>query len=128
MNTRQMADKLETDPKRLRRFLRADPTYRNAGQGGRYEFDDKDVATLKKRFSAWLEKTAKDAAAKAKPTGPRRVKGEIPPMPANIANVPAGRLTKAQREERDQLSRQRVDRLEARLMAAGMHVSQRADV
>lgn len=123
MNTREMADKLGTDPKRLRRFLRADPTYRNAGQGGRYEFAERDVATLRKRFDVWLEKTIKAAAEKTA-AAPRRSRGEIQPMPARIANVPAARLTRSQREERDRISKERVDRLESRLIAAGLHVSQ----
>lgn len=131
MNTREMAEKLDTDPKRLRRFLRADATYRNAGQGGRYEFTDKDVPTLRKRFAAWVEKTAKAAEAKASastaPRARRRVKGEVPPMSSDIAKIPAGKLTKAQRAERDRHSRARVDRLEERLKAAGLHISQRAD-
>lgn len=123
MNTREIADKLGTDPKRLRRFLRSDVTYRNAGQGGRYEFTDRDVPTLKKRFDAW------DAAASAKTTErPRKTRRSTTrvdePMPDYIASKPASKLTTAEREERDRRSRERVDRLEARLKASGLHISQ----
>lgn len=127
MNTREVAEKLDTDPKRLRRFLRADPTYRNAGQGGHYEFTDKDLPTLRKRFDAWLAKTVtKTAAASSKSSKTsrrRKTKAkEIPPMPVDIATK--RRLTPKEREERDLRSRQRVDRLEERLKAAGLHISQ----
>lgn len=121
MNTRQAAEALGTDSKRLRRFLRADPTYRNAGQGGRYEFAEKDLTTLKKRFDAWVVKTAKSEPTRAPR---RRGNREIPAMDESIL----GRaLTSTEREERDKRSRERVDRLEERLRAAGLHVSQARD-
>lgn len=49
----QAAAELKTDARTLRRFLRKDPTYNNAGAGGRYEFTTRELATLKKRFDAW---------------------------------------------------------------------------
>lgn len=128
MNTREVAEKLGTDPRRLRRFLRSDNTYRNAGQGGRYEFTDKDIPTLRKRFAAWDESTSKPTSEKSPAVqSSRRSRADAPGMDASIANKPAGKLTRTERERRDKLSRERVDRLEARLMAAGLHVSQRRD-
>lgn len=121
MNTREVAEKLGTDPRRLRRFLRSDNTYRNAGQGGRYEFTDKDLPTLKKRFAAWDETASKSKATEApKRRGPR----EVPAMPVEVA---VKKLTASERKRRDRLSRERVDRLEAALKAKGLHVSQRRD-
>jgi hypothetical protein len=128
MDSKEVAAAIGTDPKRLRRFLRADNTYRNAGQGGRYVFTDRDMPTLKKRFAAWESKAsaAKVGAVADKPARRRKGKDEVPAMPENIAIVPAAKLTTKQREERDRLSRERVDRLEERLRAAGLHVSQSA--
>lgn len=54
LTTKAVAEFLATEPRTLRRFLRDDPTYRNAGSGGRYVFTNRDLATLKKRFTAWL--------------------------------------------------------------------------
>lgn len=125
MNTREAAEQLKTDPKRLRRFLRQDPTYRNAGQGGRYEFTDKDIPTLRKRFETWVIATAKPDNAVAPARRSRKKAGDS--MPVHIANVPAHKLTTKQREERNRLSRERVDRLEAALKAKGLHISQRQD-
>lgn len=124
MNTRETAEAIGTDPKRLRRFLRADATYRNAGQGGRYEFTKKDLPTLKKRFDAWSAKNAKPADGAPVSPRRRRAKDEVGPVPAHVANVPAHALTPEQRAEVRRVSEARVDRLEEKLMAAGLHISQ----
>lgn len=124
MNTREVAEALKTDPKRLRRFLRSDVTYRNAGQGGRYEFTEKDLPTLRKRFDAW-QNGKPSSPAKGDPDRParrrRRGKDEVPAMGVEIATK---KLSTTEREKRDKLSRERVDRLEERLRAAGLHISQ----
>lgn len=130
MNTREAADKLNTDAKRLRRFLRADNTYRNAGHGGRYEFTEKDIPTLQKRFAKWAgaddakkKKPAPEASAKSdRREAPGR--REVPAMAEVVARIPANKLPDAVRAERDRLSRERVDRLEKRLIATGLHISQ----
>lgn len=129
MNTREVADHLNTDPKRLRRFLRADPTYRNAGQGGRYEFTKKDMATLEKRFSAWCAENDKKKRTTDKPAAAGiptpRAKKELSDDAPMSSGILGRRLSTKEREERDRLSRERVDRLEYQLMAAGLHISQR---
>lgn len=51
LTTAQVADKLKTDPRTLRRFLRS--SEQGVGTGKRYEFDTKSVTALKKRFDAW---------------------------------------------------------------------------
>lgn len=53
LTTREVAEKLETDPRTLRRFLRARD--KGVGAGKRYEFTGKDIAPLKKAFDAWLQ-------------------------------------------------------------------------
>lgn len=54
LSTKAVAEFLDAEPRTLRRFLRDDPTYRNAGSGGRYVFTERDLPTLKKRFATWL--------------------------------------------------------------------------
>lgn len=123
MNAQQAAEKIGTDAKTLRRFIRSPKsTFKAVGSGGRYEFDEKDIPTLKKLFTAWrtapTQKTTRDketvAVAKFKDTDS--------PMPVSILH---GRMPRKTREQRDAMSRARVDRLEAQLRAANKHISQR---
>lgn len=54
LTTREVADKVGTDPKTLRVFLRASKDYEAVGSGSRYAFTAKDVAPMKARFAKWL--------------------------------------------------------------------------
>jgi hypothetical protein len=58
LTTRDMAERLGTDPKTLRMFLRASSL--GVGSGTRYSFVAKDVAPLKAKFTKWL--TEREAA------------------------------------------------------------------
>lgn len=65
--TAQVAEKLDTTPRTLRKFLRSDARTRGAvdslpGKGSRYAIEGKDLAPLKKRFTAWVEAQAAQAA------------------------------------------------------------------
>jgi hypothetical protein len=65
--TAQVAEKFGTTPRTLRKFLRSDARANgNAdslpGKGSRYALEGKDIAPLKKRFTAW------EAAQAAKAT------------------------------------------------------------
>lgn len=51
LTTKNVAEKLGTDPKTLRVFLRA--TSQGVGSGSRYTFTNKDVAPLKAKFTKW---------------------------------------------------------------------------
>lgn len=55
------------DPKELRRFLRASPTWNNPGTGKRYVFGPSDEAALLKGFRAW--KTSRQPARATKSDG-----------------------------------------------------------
>lgn len=50
-----VAAELDVDPRALRRFLRSDPSYRNAGMGGRYIFSDAEKDSLKRAYTASLK-------------------------------------------------------------------------
>lgn len=68
--TTEVAEKLETTPRTLRKFLRADARSRNAadslpGKGSRYSIEGKDIAPLKKRFKVWAAAEAEARAARA---------------------------------------------------------------
>ncbi|SKI02284.1 hypothetical protein [Mycobacteroides abscessus] len=62
LSTKDVAEKLGTDAKTLRVFLRA--SKHGVGSGKRYEFTGKDVPTLKAKFTKWTAE--RDAAKKAK--------------------------------------------------------------
>lgn len=48
--TTEAAAEIGCDPRALRRFLRSNDSYRNAGIGGRYFFDASELASLKRTF------------------------------------------------------------------------------
>lgn len=110
----EAATELGTDPKTLRRFLRQDPTYRNAGSGGRYTFTDDDLPKLKERYLAWQgrPRSARQNGIEDAPGLPARVARSRDPR--DLATVRA-------------LSTERVDRLEAALREKGLHISQMRD-
>ncbi|WP_084021547.1 hypothetical protein [Mycobacterium avium] len=62
LTTKVVAERLGTDPKTLRVFLRA--TSQGVGSGSRYAFTNKDVAPLKAKFTKWA--VEREAAKKAK--------------------------------------------------------------
>lgn len=112
LSAAEAAAKLGTDAKTLRRFLRQDATYMNAGSGGRYTFTTGDMPSLQSRFNAWAGR-------------PRRVRndltmGDEAGLPWAVCKSKARKDIAAVRA----LSAARVDRLEAALMARGLHISQ----
>lgn len=48
----QVAAEADIDPRALRRFLRTNPSYRNAGMGGRYMFTEAEKNSLIRAFKA----------------------------------------------------------------------------
>ena len=66
MTTRNAAEKLGTDPRILRRFLRSKA--KGVGAGKRYELQAKALPQLKKDFAAWHK--ADQAKRSPKPEAP----------------------------------------------------------
>jgi hypothetical protein len=129
----QAADQLRTDAKTLRRFLRATPEWSNPGSGGRYAFEASDIKAMRKQFPAWLAdqstgtKSAKPktrAKIKITATGkPKVVPADLPPVDTSespevwdgpLPDVTTARIVGAERARR----------LDARLRATGVHISQ----
>lgn len=55
-SAKQVAVRIGTDAKTLRKFLRSPASpYDAVGQGGRYEFPKGDLATIKKHFVKWQQ-------------------------------------------------------------------------
>ena len=54
--TAAVAEKLDTDPRTLRKFLRSDQGMNSkVGKGKRWAIEGKEIAPLKIKFIAWLE-------------------------------------------------------------------------
>lgn len=115
LTAREVAEAIDTDPKTLRRFLRANDSYANPGSGGRYSFTQKDVVPLKRAFAKWVA---------AKPTRTAPVK-QTSKKSAQTSSKTVARKTRSQtREERKSAADKRVDALEASLKSRGVHISQ----
>lgn len=69
LNTTQVAEKLDTTPRTLRKFLRSpEGLDSKVGKGQRWSIEAKKVASLKSRFAKWTaaqEAARADRAAKA---------------------------------------------------------------
>jgi hypothetical protein len=68
---KQVATRCGTDAKTMRKFFRSSAsTVEPVGQGGRYEFDAKDMPKIKKEFDTWRKKSE---ARSTKPTPPAKL-------------------------------------------------------
>lgn len=113
LTAREVAEAVGTDPKTLRRFLRANDSYKSPGSGGRYSFTQKDVAPLKRAFVKWV-------ADKPTRTAPQTSKKSAQTSSKTVARKSASQTRAAKKSAADK----RVDELEASLKAAGKHISQ----
>lgn len=119
LTSKMVATALSTEPRTLRRFLRDDPTYRNAGSGGRYAFTTRDMDTLKKRFAAWqLGVEARRAKRDTSGLVNKPKTQEVEPD-----NIEIPKCTPALRK----LEREQIERLDARLKECGLHITQLKD-
>lgn len=138
MDTTEVAGVIGTTPRILRQFLRSPmSTFVAVGSGARYDFTDKDLSTLKRRFSEW------QGAGKPRPDSAKKAKPKADAKPRAKADVQRERDLAEWAEEgpvslddiRDPKVRARVkanaraaeDRLELRLMATGLHITQLGD-
>lgn len=136
MDTTQVAELLCTSPRKLRLFLRSTfSTFVPVGSGARYDFTDREVPTLKRRFAEW-EKAGKPRPASKAPSTNRS------PSP-RAADIQLSRDQEVWAEEgsivipdiRDPRVRARAladakaaeERLELLLLARGMHITQLGD-
>lgn len=53
LNAKDIAARLDTDTRTLRKFLRFDSKIDSVGKGGRYAIEAKEMRSLTTRFNAW---------------------------------------------------------------------------
>jgi hypothetical protein len=116
LTSKMVAQELDTDPRTLRRFLRDDVTYKNAGAGGRYAFTTRDLATLKKRFGAW--QAGVEARRSKRNTSGLINRTRVPDIEPDVILIPKCTPELRKREA------EQVERLERRLKECGLHVTQ----
>jgi hypothetical protein len=77
MDTRDVATQLGITPRLLRQFLRSPfSTFAAVGSGGRYDFTDRDVQAIGKRFAEWRGAGKPRPEGEIKPRKPRQDKKE----------------------------------------------------
>lgn len=125
MDTNQVADKLGTTPRRLRQFLRSQgSTFQAVGSGARYEFTDRDLPTLNSRFHEWNGSKAAPmqlitvTERRSDDAKDRKVWDEEGPIVLEDIRIPKVR------ERVRRIAAEQEARLDMRLLAAGLHITQ----
>lgn len=98
-SAKQVASRIGTDAKQLRKFFRDEKSgYSAVGQGGRYDFPETDIPAIKKAFDAWnATKTRRNRtpSPQAKPTS---ASGLIPAQRKDSPAAPRVRRSKDNKE------------------------------
>jgi hypothetical protein len=124
MNTSVVAERLNTTPKTLRRFLRGDATYANAGSGGKYDFQESDIPTLAKRFGKWSSKSRLAPAKSADVSTPRRVREVKDSVDDAVYPHVIRSNDPVTRRRVRKLAIERENHLRQLMIDAGLHISQ----
>lgn len=134
MDTKVIASMLGTDTRVLRRFLR-DPksTFKAVGSGSRYEFTESDLPELTRRFQDWIgnkQPMRPPVTLKVVDSAEEQRKRDMEVWaeedarrggPLVMADIRDPKVRRAVRAKADEWDR----RLNERLLASGMHISQR---
>lgn len=134
MDSKEVAEQLGTTGKKLRKFLRSPmSTFTAVGSGGRYSFTEEDLPTLRTKFEQW-EKGGTSPRKKPTPSDSGMVRNTTPRRSQldRDREVWAEEGTVTLPDIRNPRIRARVladaraaeDRIEAALLAAGLHVTQ----
>lgn len=132
MDTTEVATMLGTTPRVFRAFLRSPmSTFVAVGSGARYEFSDRDVPTLEKRFSEWQgagkprpdSGTVKESSPKVPKADRDRAKDEQLWAEEGLVELEDIRDPRI-RARVKRAARAAEDKLELLLMARGLHITQ----
>jgi len=129
MDTAAVAAQLGTTPRRLRAFLRSEEsTFQAVGSGARYDFTESDLPALNSRFHTWNGTKAAPVKLVTAPVKAdtmardRQVWDEelVEHGPIVLADIRRPEVRAAVRRIAEVQER----RLDARLLAVGLHISQ----
>lgn len=136
MDTAEVADKLGTTPRVLRQFLRSPmSTFVPVGSGARYDFTERELPTIAKRFSDW-QAAGKPRPVSSPPTTPQVQRVDKRSKQWEIDSAVWAEEGDVKLEDiRDPRVRMRAvsdaraaeDRLMLQLMALGLHITQLGD-
>jgi hypothetical protein len=135
MDTTEVAAQLGTSPRTLRVFLRsAHSTFVAVGSGARYDFTEREIPILKKRFAEW-QKAGKPRPAAAAKADPQPTKSKISAKEKRDRKVWSEEGAINLPDIRNPQVRRRVladaaaaeERLMLRLIAVGQHITQLGD-
>lgn len=117
MNVATVAAQLGTDPKTLRTFIRSNACPVEPARVGRtYALTPEDVAVIAERFPVWLTSLARCPRTVQRPQ-------DAEPAPVMLPDIRDPRVRTAVREKAAVWDA----RLNERLLAAGLHVTQLRD-
>jgi hypothetical protein len=126
IDTKAVAAALNTEPKILRRFLR-DPksTYAAVGSGSRYNFTNSDLPELSRRFQEWLgNKASRPVTIRIQPDEDTRREKDIAVWEEEGPILMEDIRKPGVRKRVQDVAAAQMARLDERLMAVGLHVSQ----
>lgn len=132
MDTKEVADHLGTTARVLRQFLRSSQSsFVPVGSGARYDFTDRELPTIKRRFEEWHKqgkprptpstrapKSSRTDRVRAQTMRDAEVWAEEGPV-----EIPDIRNPQVRAQVREQ-ARAAETLLELRLLAAGLHITQ----
>lgn len=124
MDSRSVAEHLNITPRELRKFLRADPEFSNAGCGGKYEFQAADLPRLSKRYAAYKKGDLRKPVVREKKVkqAPKTKQDELIQDGLPITVLRMHKMTKSAREQRDIINRAREARLIKALKDNGLYL------
>lgn len=120
----EAATELNIDPRALRRFLRNDASYKNAGMGGRYNFSEAELKSLRHAYAAHLKKHPAGKGRVVEDTDPR-ILDDDPGVP--VEKLSARGLTASVRAQRAEARQLRQQRLVERMRAVGVTTAPAAE-
>jgi hypothetical protein len=127
MDTATVAEHLGTTPRKLRQFLRSDgSTFVAVGSGARYDFTEDDLPALRTRWASWSGTSApaptpapvRPAADDSQRRRDAQVWAEEGVVALPDIRNPAVRAAVRARAKAEE------NRLDALLLAAGLHITQ----
>lgn len=129
MDTSTVAARLGTTPRRLRQFLRSEgSTFQAVGSGARYDFTERDLPALNDRFHTWngskaVKMTVVVPVRRADDDVDRQVWHEEEKERGGPLELDDIRRPEVRARVRA-IARQQEARLNAQLLACGLHITQ----